>query len=156
MVHGVTKEEFGLCGGVLVTHFWHNWQWLHQIEMAIQTIQQQIQWSQPLQEGRLRAQGQFSLIFVGARFQSAKPTADMFLGKQTSYCTPLAAPRVHPALDMHGQNGFIPTKSTCVFPAHPRSHICLGQKGFWWNEGHLHSVSFFLFALSFLSFAPHS
>lgn len=155
VAHGVTKEKFGPCGGVLCTHFWHNWQWLHQIEMAIRTIQQ-IQWSQPLQAGRWRAQGEFSLIFVGASFQSAKHTTDIGLGKQTSYCTPSATARVLPALDMDGQRGCIPTKEhLCVHCSPPQSYllwskgICVKMRGIY-TEFH-----FFLFALSFLSFASH-
>lgn len=124
--------------------------------MKIQTSNSNFSDHSPSWAGRWRARREFSLIFVGARFQSAKHTADTSLGKETSYCTLSATPCVHPALDIHAQRGFIPTKEhLCVHYSPPQSYL-LWSKGILVKMGHLHSISFLPLALSFLSFAPHS
>lgn len=73
---------------------------------------------------------------------------------------PATAPRqphhVYPALNIHAQRGFIPTKEhLCVHYSPPQSYL-LWSKGILVKMGHLHSISFLPLALSFLSFAPHS
>lgn len=40
-------------------------------------------------------------------------------------------------------------RSTCVFSAHPRSHICFGQRGFWWKYGAFTQSFIFSLCLAF-------